>query len=56
MNRETFRRIRRSIPMTQAQLAAELEYDACTISRKERGIQPITKWDEIAIRALKEKR
>lgn len=51
-----FRSIRRKLKLSQDALREKLGYkNVGTISRKERGIQPITKRDEIAIRALADK-
>ena len=56
MTKAEFRRIRIHLGMSQTKLAEELGYKTYgAISRKERGIRPITKRDEIAMRALADK-
>jgi transcriptional regulator with XRE-family HTH domain len=56
MTSEELKSRRALLELTQSQLARELEVDAITVSRWERGVRPIPRFIELAVEAIEARR
>jgi transcriptional regulator with XRE-family HTH domain len=56
MTPEELKSRRALLGLTQSQLARELEVDAITVSRWERGVRPIPRFIELAVEAIEARR